>query len=379
MRYITLLVFIVVLVALSGASRATIPQDSFGNRLGGNDRVLHIKAEHRTEDGSGKGVTVRQTQFYYDPLTQDVRYHKVGIGGADELVSTRRGLKVTTYYPADGHYEAITAADSSAPFLNATRDEVLGYKVRAENGLLKVVGEENVKGKPAVIARDTILPEDGGAEQTEILDTAVDKASGLPVQQKVYKRTVLGRLDRIVTKEIDYSTVEELDRSAVATNLFELPAPRQDSTFHRQHYFTPQSAVGIKDFELYWVGPTFGDIPLFGITRDEARTADGPVPLSVAITYAHPFVNGVQLAAGQLNIVQTLVPTPEVRRQRDAAAEQSNSSIERVTIGGNSGVFYGLNTTTPRLELEVKRTLVTLSGGDRAMIVQAAESLIRLN
>jgi hypothetical protein len=258
---------------------------------------------------------------------------------------------------------------------------VLGHKAMLDRGESRRAGEEVVRGISAVKVERR-----GLAGRISAIDAYLDKTTGLPLKEVAYGTGSTGALQELEIHQVTYTGVERLTRSRAPAGLFSVASPTGwSSTVSR--YLTPATARGFGEFDLYWLGPGYGGLPLFGITHDEvlrtptlSRPVGGPVssPLpmrhsSVAVLYAHPFVNGRQVP-GQISVVQGPPPTAEdlARRQQLPAP----GKWEPVSIGGR---LYTDPDGHAQVELTIGRTFVTVHGADRSQVLQAAQALRRLN
>ena len=149
--------------------------------------------------------------------------------------------------------------------------------------------------------------------------------------------------------------------------------PGWTSTVYRA--LTPNTARSFRAFDTYWLGPSFGGLPLFALSNDEAQRTTTHID-TVSVTYANPFVNGVR-ASGQITLIErtplgpTDIPTP-------SAPTPASESKQPVQVAGRSATLFR-NGSVVRLELTIGGTFLTIHGTDVSQVLQAAGSLQKLN
>lgn len=343
-----------------------------------NPDLLHIQADHVWTSPQGAVTGRRQTEFWFDPAAGAARLVEQRGDPAASVVYIRSGRTYTTLFAGQKRSLTHIAADDRAPYLRTVENMVLGYKGALDQGQLRSLGEEAVQGGQALRVQVTargnppsITAPAAGAVM-DVIEAYLDKANGLPLREVVY-RQVAGTQREVERHSITYRRVERLGRSTAPADLFS-PTPPADWDRTITEDLTAASAAAFKEFDLYWLGPNFGGLPLFGTAHNQVVRANGRLS-NVNVTYAPPFINGQQ-APGQLSIVQRPPLTAEEiasRARRGAAA-----TGEALTVGGRSATLYSAGAGRVQLELTIGNTFVTVNGADRAQVVQAAGALRRL-
>lgn len=144
---------------------------------------------------------------------------------------------------------------------------------------------------------------------------------------------------------------------------------------------TEASACTFQEFDLYWLGPSYGGLPLSGSSHDEAVRAAGSLrgagrASSIAVVYAPPVVGGPR-APGQLSLIQRPPLTADETASRDRPGALGKG--EPLTVAGQQATLYTTGGGTIQLELDMGRTFATIDGVDRGQVLQAAQALRRLN
>lgn len=360
------------LVAGGPTSRAAAQSQKPPAPIAGTD-LLYVQTDHVYETPQGAAKHRRATEFWLDTTTGDARFHEKDLAGTYEVIYVRSGRTYTRYFPLEKRALTQIAADDRAPFLTAVQDMMLGYKAKLAQGEVRAAGRQAVDGKAAVKVERRGLP-----AAVSAVDAYLDEASGLPLREVGYRLSSAGQIEQVETHQLTHKRDERLPRSQVPANHFAVATPAGwASTTAR--YLTPATAASFRQYDLYWLGPSYGGLPLFGITHDEVVRPAGPPPSrssGVAVLYAHPFSDG-RRQPGDLSVVQGPPPSAETPVGRPRPPRPGNA--EQVTVGGRQATLYSAGRGHVQVELTIGGTFITVHGAERGQVLQAAQSLRRLN
>jgi hypothetical protein len=345
--------------AIVGRGQSVVPDVGPG--------VFHVKARHvwTTPQGEQKGV--RENEFWYDPNTQDARYDQKSLTSDYHTIMRRNGRTYSTQYPRINMVSDETYTDETAPILRSVQDKVLFYKAALDRGELRGIGEEVVDGKLAIV-----VWQQADLEGIDVLRVSVDSVSGLPLKEIAYRNSLLGGVEEVEKQFITYTLVEHVDRSNLPADLFSAP-----DAVHRvnQVYMTPTSAGNFAEFGIYWLGTSFNALPLATIDHTEYVNVDAPGRISaVSASYAAPSIAPVGLHIRQQ-------PSTGVTDEARECGESPGSSgvAERVAVGDRQVVLCDFEGEGVQANLMIDGTFITLSGRHRQEVLQAVESLRKLN
>lgn len=360
----------------ASSSRAEAESGFSGGSPGDLDvpGVLHLQAQHVWYGPAGQDESRRQTEVWLDPQTDSARLEERDASGKPDVTTVREGLRLATFL-VDGKSAILhVAADGSAPYLNAVHDQVLAYKTALDAGRVQVLGEESFAGVVTTkIRTPAVLDSDSGLTRYEV---NLDKESGLPLRQSAFQVDPANPsgVQLMGTELIQYRLFEHLDQALLPTDTFSTAIPA-GWNFTSYTALTAGTANGFHAFDMYWLGSSFGGLPLFGMSHDEAQRGTTHIN-SVDVTYANPFVNGVR-APGQVSLIERPpggprdMPTPGMPAPAGTAPRS-------VTVAGRAGTLFEGGGPV-RLEMTIGGTFITIFGSDRPQVLQAAGSLQKLN
>ncbi len=336
--------------------------------------VLHLQAQHVWYGPAGQEVSRRQSELWLDPHTNSARLEHRGASGKPDVTTVREGLRLATFM-VDGKSAIVqVAADGSALYLNAVRDQVFAFKALLDAGRAQVLGEESFAGVVTTkIRTPAVLDSDSGLTRYEV---NLDKQSGLLLRQSAFQVDPANPsgVQLMGTELIQYSQVEHIDQALLPTDTFStaIPAGWNYSSYTA---LTPGTANALHAFDMYWLGSSFGGLPLFGMSHDEAQRGTTHIN-SVNVTYANPFVNGVR-APGQVSLIERPplgpgeMPTPGM-------PVPAGTAPRSVTVAGRAATLFQGGGPV-RLEMTIGGTFITIHGTDESQVLQAAGSLQKLN
>jgi len=352
---------------------STVQEAAFiGTVAGGGEAsgVLHAQAEHFLLGPSGEQKLSSRTEFWFDPQTESTRLDRKDASGAIQVRLVREGLSVTHFFDSQRYAVLQTSTDGSAPFLNAGRDQVFGFKATLAAGQAQAMADETLAGVTTTKLRMAAALDDG----VDRLEVNLDKQFGLPVREVRLRTRSQGDPQVAETELIKYSRVEHVAQSLLPANTFSTAIPN-GWTFSTYGALTPDTARVFRGFDIYWLGPSFGGLQLLGMSNDEAQRTTTHIS-SVTVTYGHPFANGVR-APGQITLVQR-PPLGVTDKPAPAAPQPAGASPEVITVGGRPATLFRTEGVA-RVELTLAQTFVTIHGTDIAQLLEAARDLQRLN
>jgi len=330
--------------------------------------VLHLQATHVWYGPTGQEQRRAQSEFWLDPTNASARWDQRDASGKPNVSLVRNGLTVAHFLVPDKAVVLQVASDSSPKYLNAVHDQVLGFKTLKDAGQMQVLGEEPFAGVTTTKVRTT-----AALTTADSLEVNLEKQSGLPVRQIAFKTDSSGVSHTTETELIKYGVVEHIAHALLASNTFATAVPvGWNLSIYRA--LTPNTASAFRAFSVYWLGTSFGTLPLFSMSNDEAQRTTTHIN-TVAVTYAQPFGQGVR-PPGELTLIERPplgpadIPTPGVPVVADTPPQ-------RVTVAGQSAMLF--NDKVVRLEITIGGTFITIHGTDAAQVLQAASSLKKLN
>lgn len=342
-----------------------------------NASVRHIRATHTYTEPSGQVVSQQGIEFWLDTSNGNARYEEKDASGQVELVEIQSGLVYSTYLPKQGIAETMIASDGNAGFLQNVEQAVLDNQDRMQlppdqSGILT---NDIVDGQTATVFSGGRW--EGGTEIVDEVRAWVSTESGLTLKEVAYDRDQAGSLQEVERKTIAYHMDQQVSRSQLPANLFDTSVPAAQYPYRgTQRYQAATSATSFQEFQTYWLGPTYGAVPLFAITHDEEM--DGTTRLSsVDVTYAHPFIDGMQSSVEQISITQESIVTAGERPQGgDPGGGQLSESV---TVNGRQALLYDNGHGDVQVELNMEGTLVAVSASTRDQALRAAAHLRKLN
>lgn len=389
----SILSLVLMLVATAGLVLSTglmpSPANQGGSAYAQAQGVLHVEAEQITEPKQGAAVpafsvpatqptqtaiSVWKLEFWLDLSSRDARFVAKDLAGNEESIEVRKGSTVTNHLPTKKIMSSETAADSKAGFLTRVEDRLLSYKSLLDRGQVKPAGEEVVAGQQAT--RVELVDAHGGGA----VHAYVSKANGLPLKEVFYHRGATGALEELSVRTTSYSRVEQVRRDQVPVDVFAPPVVGADWHKESSRALTQATARFFQEYDLYWLGSSYDGLPLYGISHKQFENPTGK-PYSrlsqVSVLYADPISEHDDAGRGQIAVVQRPALTLEDVASRERALG-SAAKGEQVTARGYQGALY-LDGTTARLELTIGQTFVQIHGSSRTQVLQAAQSLTKLN
>jgi hypothetical protein len=377
MKPISLLAFSLALVALmllgDTVPQPTTPAAATTRSPLDGPGVLHMKARHTWTTPQGEQKEVRDTQFWFDPITLDARYDQKSLSGDYYTIMRRKGLTYSTQYPRLNSLSTETYTDAAAPALHGVQDKVLYYKSALDRGELRGIGQEVVGGKLA-----TVLREEADLEGIDVLRVSVDNASGLPLKEVAYRNGLLGGLEEAEEHFITYLLVERVDRGSLPSDLFSVPATERRTS---QEYLTPASAATFDEFGIYWTGTTFDTVPLATIYRSEWANIDIPGrATAVQVIYAQPPSQDAQSVPDSVQIHQEpALDAVDNKHQGCGQGLGASAESEVVSVVGREVTLCDRGSEGVRAQLIIDGTFITVTAGDRQGALKAVELLRKLN
>jgi hypothetical protein len=244
---------------------------------------------------------------------------------------------------------------------------LLRYKTALERGELEVLGEGEVRGRQAIQVRRQWLS--GPVTVT----SWIDKETLLPLEE-TFSETNVGDQPTVIGTAIwTYTVLEKLSREQVPADVFALDVP-PDANRVTTTYMSTTDTAGFRDFDIYYVGPSFNGLPIFAMSQVQATGPKYPEQLvSFDVTYAEPFTDTPR-RPDQLSIIQ-MPRAPDTPRE---VAPGVPATGEEVEVRGIPAVLYSTGTGMD-LEIELGDTFIRIHGDNRAQVLGAADSLQKLN
>lgn len=340
--------------------------------------IQHIKATETMvyyKDGSTTSSTeTRAVEFWYDPNTQRAQYEELDANGNVERIDVRNGLTDVTYNPQNDTTNIEVATSSDVSFLDEVRQEMLHY-------------QDTIQSQPALTTMETttynnentyVLQGPTSPSSTSdgtTMQAYISQQTGLPLKEVLYQPNDTGGQTAVETAQYQYSTNAFIDPSQVPSDVFSTSFPSTGFT-EKQTYMVSATASSFSGFTLYWLGPAYGDIPLFAIDQQqEASGADNHN--SVDVTYAYPFVNGTQKSTTQVSITQS--PPLPAGTMIDSNSDEGTDQGESVMVNGHQATLYDDPGDQVALTFTIGGTFITINGDSRDQVLDAASRLRKLS
>lgn len=337
----------------------------------------HIKATETVTDDQSGDVTTKYIEFWYDPDTQRARYEESNANGNTAEIEVRNGLTYSTYWPQDDESYVMTAADSSAPFLDEVKGELLKYQSKIQAEPRSVIGTQTYNDETVYVTRTGMNDEASSSQSLNGYTTEayVSQDSGLPLKETLYQQSDIGGQTELGTIQYSYSLKAYIDPSQVPASVFTTDIPNTGYS-ERQTYLSPASASSFSPFTPYWLGSSYGSIPIFGIDYDQ-ETDGTEQDNTLAVTYAFPYEDGVQKSQQQITLTESLPLSSEAMASDNS--EPDTEIGEPVVVNGHQATLYDHQTDDVTLELTIGGTYITISGYSRDQVLDAASKLHELS
>lgn len=157
-------------------------------------------------------------------------------------------------------------------------------------------------------------------------------------------------------------------RDQVPSNVFGFAVPATATTTFSQ-YMSVAEATAMKDFDTYYLGDRFDNLPLFGIAyRRLTGSQVGATNQSQA---------SLDISYSDGNAQVSLIHTPGSPPLRESAPGVPWNG-EQVEVNGHVGALYTY-TGGADLDLQIGGTALTIHAQNRQQALHAAAALQRLN
>lgn len=331
------------------------------------NKVLHVEVSMVAISPEGGTTQTKTHDLWFDPNTNDTKYVVKDAAGALQSVSVRQGREAKTYVSKTNSLTTNIAATDDAEMLNVA-SLLLGYPVAFERGELERLGEGEVRGRKALQVRRQWL------SQPVTVTSWIDKETLLPLEETFSEAGAGGKQEVLSTSIWTYKVLERVSRGQIPAGVFALDVP-PDATRVTTKYMSAAEAAGFRDFDIYYVGASFNGLPI-ALFYTEAIGPGYPQQLvRFDVAYSDPFIRGKTRRPDQLSLVQQ---PARLHQPREIAPGQLAVG-ESVQINGVEATIYDYTGPGAALELLLGSTFITIHGGDRQQVLQAAGSLQKLN
>jgi len=399
-----------------GPPSAPPPGGQTGPALGSlpTQGVLHIVAEHAWLSPQGDTQRSTPTETWLNLATGDARQTEKDSSTGNEVSSTiRTGQTVTRLITPEKRAIIQILPDGNAPQLNEIRETLLGYRGAYDQGRLQFLDEQTVDGLPAIHAQAPAAQGDAGG-----LEVWLRKDNGLILREIAYRPGAGGSREIAQTHVVNYRSVETLP--SVGPDVLQ-PAIPNDWVKMSSRILTQQMAQGMRDFDLYWLGTEYQGMALVNLSEE---TISGPPPQGAPAGTPSAPVTFISVAYTQTpnpNAAPPTTPPAGIQiMERKSTGPAGNPGqpgpggpggpggpnqpggpggappgAEQVTVNGNRAtIIQPPPPPTPQpsqaqqgpppqlpviLDMTTGGTQVTIQGRDRATVLQAAQSLQKLN
>ena len=316
--------------------------------------VLHAVGSMQSTEGNR--VSTSRHQLWFDPVTLDTRYTTAAADGTNAVTQLRQDRTVHIYNHDRNQVVTNTATSRESAMVDVAA-RLLGYRSALQRQIIQVLRQGEVQGRPALLVQ-------GQAFGLSVRGW-LDRRSLVPLEETFFERSG-GVLARV---EWSYAVLEELPREQVPADAFSVSIPSNAAAV-RSRYMTSSEATTFRDFDIYYLGDTYGELPLFAITH---RVISGVGPLAPGQTSANVAITYLK-GDTKLSLDQRPAST-YIQRE---SAPGIPAPGESVSLNGNPATIYSYAGGTD-LEIRIGSTVVVIFGRDSQQVLQAATALRKLN
>jgi hypothetical protein len=316
--------------------------------------VLHAVGSMQSTEGSR--VSTSRHELWFDPVTLDTRYTTAAADGTNAVTQFRQDRTAHIYNHDRNQVITNTATIRQSAMVDVAA-RLLGYRSALQRQQIQIIRRGEFEGRPAVLVQGQAfgLSVRGWLERTSLV----------PLEETFFERSG-GVLERV---EWSYAVLEELPREQVPPDAFSVSIPSNAAAV-RSRYMTSSEATTFRDFDIYYLGETYGDLPLFAITH---RAISGVGPLAPGQTSANVAITYLR---GDTKLSLDQRPASTYLQRESAPGIPALG--EAVSVNGNRATIYSYAGGTD-LEIRIGSTVVVIFGRDSQQVLQAATALRKLN
>jgi len=253
-----------------------------------------------------------------------------------------------------------------SPMLSGS-NRILHYKDAIESGDLQILEQGTVQGQPAVRVELEFTTEGTAMKVSAWLG----EETLLPLEEITFA-IVDGTPHELGTREYVYETVEYLDRTQLPSDFFVLSAPPAVARFHQESYMSLAQAEAFDGFSTYWLGESFGGLPLRSLifTTSEGGFLELPLEEVFRVAYGKSFAEERAEPVGDVYVLQR-----PVSQAVTPAGEPAPVAIDNPTLGLLDGALY----EGRFLIVQVGDMMIQILARNDQELLEVAENLVPLN
>jgi hypothetical protein len=321
--------------------------------------VLHVLATQVTTVGSHAGSSNFEAW-----LDNENRRYRITWRDTDGALSNDMAIQDNQkliYIPSLNHLDRESYDRSDTIGLQEARLYIWRYKELIKLGIAKPLGDAEIDRKPAP---KVFVPARPGDDQE--VEAILDAGTLAPLVETIYQRTSTGGREVARSIKTTYTTWEVIPTTNVPPNLFQLVSPGS-VTVTSYTNLSSESAAKITGRAIYYVGPTFRQLPIYSIeiVQTVVKSPISPAVDRVYIVYA-PVRNFWQL------------PAPEEMRYIASERLPSAEELAAVRRKLEPGVVKA-DGRSFKVELVLDNTLVTIGARSEEEVKSMTNLLRRLN
>lgn len=219
--------------------------------------VLHVLATKVTTVGSDAGSSTFEAWLDDESRRYRVTWRDAN-GALFEDMAVQDNQKLI-YIPGLNHLDRRSYDRSDTIGLQGARLSIWRYKELIKLGIAKSLGNAEIDGK---LAPKVFVPAQPGDDQE--VEAILDAGTLAPLVETIYRRTSTGGREVGRSIKTTYTTWEVIPTTNVSPKVFELVSPGS-ATVTSYTNLSSESAAKITGRAIYYVGPTFRQLPIYSL------------------------------------------------------------------------------------------------------------------